>query len=123
MPVSRSILILVASAAFALAPVVGCSGTEAAYDPGGTLPPIRTTTTLGPTDTTLLPFYEVYKLKAGENLGTVANRYNVPINELIAANKDVLGANPSNVPVGTELLIPPHRYIETLPPTTTTIPG
>lgn len=119
----RPTLVLATSAVFALAPIAGCGGAGSAYNPGGTLPPIRTTTTLPPSETTLAPYFEVYRLKAGENLGTVAHVYNVPIDVLIEFNRETLGENPSNLPIGTEIIIPPHRYVDTLPPTTsTTIP-
>lgn len=99
---------------------VACGNPDAAANPGGTLPPIRTTTTLASSQTTFEPYFLHYRLQAGETLRDVAQAYEVPLDVLIEYNKDRLPKNPNNLPIGFEVVIPPHRWIESLPPTTTT---
>lgn len=103
--------------------VVACSGEESAINPSGTLPPIRTTTTLASSETTLQPYFLHYRLQAGETLGDVARAYNVPLSVLIEYNKDQLPDDESNLPIGFEIVIPPHRWIESLPTTPTSAPS
>lgn len=117
---SRPLLVLAASAAFALGPIVSCGGPEVAYNPGGTLPPIRTTTSLSGADTTSSPYFLHYKLKRGENLGMVAKAFKIPLEVLIEYNRETIGDKPSNLAIGTEIVIPPNRYLESLPPPTST---
>lgn len=116
----RSSLVPLVCTVLAVLPAVACDNGEYATNPGGTLPPIRTTTTLSSTETTLTPYFLHYKLKAGDNLGAVAAAFEVPLDVLIEFNKDTLGANPSNLPIGTVIVIPPHRWIDELPTTSTT---
>lgn len=100
--------------------LVGASGLTACganqFGDSPTLPPIKTTTTLPPTSSPDDPYYEHYTVKPGDNLALIARSFNVPLSVLIEANKDRF-RDKNNVPVGTEIVIPPHRIIDKLPTT------
>ncbi len=115
----RTRLLPALTALLVVYPAASCANSEDITNPGGTLPPIHTTTTLAASQTTIDPYFEHYKLKAGDSMGSVAKAFNVPLDVLIEYNKDRLGNNASNLPIGTEIIIPPHRWIEELPTTTT----
>lgn len=120
---SPPLLSAVASVVLITVGVVACTGDDEISNPGGTLPPIRTTTTLAASQTTLEPYFLHYRLKPGDDLGSVARAYNVPLDILKEYNKDRLPADPSNLPIGFEVVIPPHRWIESLPTAPTTEPA
>lgn len=121
--ISPALLSGVASLALLTLGIVACAGEDEITNPGGTLPPIRTTTTLASSQTTLDPYFEHYRLKPGDDLGAVARAFNVPLDVLIEYNADRLPDDRSKLPVGFEIVIPPHRWIEALPTTPTTAPS
>lgn len=85
----------------------------------GTLPPIRTTSTSSTTTTLFDDRVRLYTVKQGENLALIAERFEVPREFLINANKDKFD-DPNNVQPGVILEIPPYVVVDELPATTVT---
>lgn len=110
---------LLSSAAVVAVVVAACGSDEP--DTLATLPPIRTTTTS--TTTTVLEdqFTRLYTVKAGDNLSRIAASFDVPLTFLIEANEDIID-DPSNVPPGLTLKIPPFVIVDELPTTPTEAP-
>jgi len=51
------------------------------------------------------PTPQTYVVKSGDTLSKIANRFNVPLDQLIAANKDTI-SNPDALQIGDTLIIP-----------------
>jgi LysM repeat protein len=47
----------------------------------------------------------VYVIKQGDNLLKVAKKFNVPLEDLLAANKDTI-TNPDKIAIGDQIIIP-----------------
>ncbi len=106
-----------------LAVLVAVACGEARNGATGTLPPIRTTTTLPASATTAQPYFLHYRLQRGETVAVVANAFGVPVQAVVEYNKDRLGDNPNKVGVGTEIVIPPQRYIDSMTTAPSTVPA
>jgi hypothetical protein len=87
-----------------------------------TLPPIRTTTTtILPSTTTDTTRY-FWEVQAGENMNSIANRFCVPYQELLDANRAEV-PDPSLLQVGQMLEIPQGvEVIGCIPASQTTAP-
>lgn len=66
-------------------------------------PPAATASSLSPTDTPVPPTPVVYTVKAGDTLAAIAERFDVTVDALVAAN-DI--PNPNSLAIGTALTIP-----------------
>jgi LysM repeat protein len=88
-----------------------------------TLPPIRTTSTISTTSTTINTDRIFYTVKRGDNLNLIASSFEVPLQALIDLNRSVI-SDPDNVPAGVTLEIPTGiQLVDELPtPQTTTEP-
>ncbi len=87
-----------------------------------TLPPIRTTTTTIVPPTTVDTTRYFYEVKPGENLNIIADRYCVPYQELLDANRTEL-PDPSLLQVGQMLEIPQGlEVLGCIPASETTAP-
>ncbi len=51
------------------------------------------------------PTAQTYTIKAGDNLSKIAKKFNLTVDELLAANKDTI-KNPDKIKVGQEIVIP-----------------
>jgi LysM repeat protein len=88
-----------------------------------TLPPIRTTTTTVVPVTTADTTRYFYEIKEGENLNMIAQKFCVPITELIALNRSIL-PDPNSVPAGATIEIPKGvRMVDCIPASETTAPA
>jgi LysM repeat protein len=80
-----------------------------------TLPPMRTTTTLPATTTSLDDTRIFYTVKRGESLSIIAESFGVPLPALIELNGIT---NPNSVPAGLTIEIPTGvRLVDQLPTT------
>lgn len=87
-----------------------------------TLPPIRTTTTTVVPSTTIDTTRYFYEVQSGENLNIIADRFCVPYQELLNANRVEL-PDPSLLQVGQMLEIPQgFQVIGCIPASETTAP-
>ena len=104
-PVNRLGLVAV-TALLAAVPLLGaaCGGDGGS---GATLPAIITTTStsLAPTTTQIGGYYVV---KSGDNLGNIARRLGVDMNELMVLNSI---PNANDIDVGQTLLVPPSTAV------------
>lgn len=96
-------LAILPSAALVLVVGAACG----APDPSAieTLPPIRTTSTIATTSTTINTDRIFYTVKRGDNLNLIASSFEVPLQALIDLNRSVV-SDPDNVPAGVTLEIP-----------------
>jgi LysM repeat protein len=63
--------------------------------------------------------FQVYHVKAGDSMQAIANRYNITLEQLVAANPQV--KNPSHIIVGQTIYIPWQTWIPS--PTPTPVPS
>jgi hypothetical protein len=75
------------------------SGTESAA-PSGPVESVAPSPTVPPA-----PTPQVYIVKSGDTMSKIANKFNVTIDELIAANEDTI-KDPDKISIGDEVIIP-----------------
>jgi LysM domain len=94
---------LAAAILFALPGILGFGGPQAEATPSPS--PVATEQpTEGPTQLPQ-PTAQVYLVQSGDTLSRIANKFHVPLADLIAANKDTI-PNPDVLQVGQEVIIP-----------------
>jgi LysM repeat protein len=82
------------------------AATQQDVQPTLTLPPAGETAAAGPTPT-------IYVVQAGDTMSSIATRFNVSVDDILAANSLT---NPDTISVGQNLLIPVEGYV---PPSAT----
>jgi LysM repeat protein len=112
----RRLILLPALATVFVATVACGSSDDGAIE---TLPPIRTTSTIATTSTTVDLRRRFYEVKPGDNLSEIARRFEVPRSEIVKMNR--LADNGNLLQVGQILEIPTDIVlIEELPTPETT---
>ena len=66
------------------------------------------------------PTPQVYVVKAGDNLGKIAKKYGLTIDQILAANPAI--KNPNKISLGQEIVIPLPAAAETAPPSGSAAP-
>ena len=80
----RRLILLPALAGMLVVSTVACGGEEG--DALDTLPPIRTTTTIEATTTTIDDRRKFYEVKPGDHLAKIASSFDVPASEIVRIN-------------------------------------
>ena len=66
------------------------------------------------------PTPQVYVVKAGDNLGKIAQKFGLTIDQILAANPAI--KNPNKISLGQEIVIPLPAAAETAPPSGSAAP-
>ena len=97
-------LALAAAVLFALPGLLGFGNPSAENSPGPTTPIRTQLVTPAPTPVPQ-PTDQIYLVKAGDTLSRIAGRFNITLEELIAANAETL-PDPDKLQIGDQLIIP-----------------
>ena len=97
-------LALAAAVLFALPGLLGFGGPSAATAATPTMPVATELITPAPTPVPQ-PTDQIYVVKSGDTMSSIAGRFGIPLEELIAANAETL-PNPDKLQIGDELVIP-----------------
>jgi len=103
---------IAALALFMLPALLGVGGGAPGESRGPSRSP-ASATSASPT-TPPAPTPQVYVVKSGDTMSKIANKFNVPLDELLAANKDTI-KDPDKIAVGDEIVIPVPSSVEPSP--------
>jgi LysM repeat protein len=112
-------LALAAAVLFALPGLLGFGNPSAGGSPTPTLPVNTPLVTPAPTPIPQ-PTDQIYIVQSGDTMSRIAGRFNIPLEELIAANAENI-PNPDQLQIGDQVIIPAQDPDEL--PTATEIPG
>jgi hypothetical protein len=96
---------------------IGGGGGSGGASPSGSRPAVtaKPSPTVPPA-----PTPQVYTVKAGDNLGKIAKKFGVTIDQILAANPTI--KNPNKISLGQEIVIPLPAAAETAPPSGSAAP-